>query len=304
MVTVLSRHPTGNILPATSAVEWSLACKLLAATPTVQGLLWMQLEDPRSNWTIQTTENQGVNLYTSSNHSSKKMIPPIFVSFHWGWFFTSMIMGESVKISKPASWHRWSPAWASHHVSVLCPPQVHTLPWKKKRSSRCWLINTHSISYIFQYPKIHNYGQTWIWWHGQILVKPRYTLLFFGQKKKSLRRIRQVALMGRYPPVAAPWWFRFLTFQPPHHLPPWTKQPTNSQTDKRTLKMFGKCPSHFDKNIPPWHLDKDLNLQSKVSNIPSDDSISEIIDILRVALKWLKQNESEPMHGKTPLIIK
>ena len=123
------------------------------------------------------------------------MIPPILVCFHWGWFFTSMIMGESVNrfvllmkpsnpsISKPASWHRWSPAWASHRVCVLCPPQVHTLPWKKKGSSRCWLINTHSISYIFPYPKIHNYGQTWIWWHGQILVKPCYTLLFFGQKK-------------------------------------------------------------------------------------------------------------------------
>ena len=50
--------------------------------------------DPYDSW-LQSLHNWAV--YPSShNHGSGKCVPPILVSFHLGWFSTSMIMGERV----------------------------------------------------------------------------------------------------------------------------------------------------------------------------------------------------------------
>ena len=50
--------------------------------------------NPYDSW-LQSLHNWAV--YPSShNHGSGKWVPPILVSFHLGWFSTSMIMGERV----------------------------------------------------------------------------------------------------------------------------------------------------------------------------------------------------------------
>ena len=56
-----------------------------------------------SGWNWNVTWGRGLRKsYPSShNHGSGKWVPPIFVSFHLGWFSTSMILGERVTHPDP-----------------------------------------------------------------------------------------------------------------------------------------------------------------------------------------------------------
>ncbi len=102
------------------------------------------------------TVNQS-NIYPSShNHGSGKWVPPILVSFHLGWFSTSMIMGGRVKqingiftqleVEHPACcMARWKPSPAVFKVfRGLC--RGFTM------RSVCWVkaSKTHGYVFLFQ----------------------------------------------------------------------------------------------------------------------------------------------------------
>ena len=87
--------------------------------------------------------------YTSShNHGNQKWVPPIWVSFHFGWYSTSMIMGERVSAHaylespKKAGW--WMHGWLSRQIVTWYPLQgsemsgffgkIHLSDEKKKNS--------------------------------------------------------------------------------------------------------------------------------------------------------------------------
>ena len=52
---------------------------------------------------------------SSRNHGSGKWVPPIWVSFHLGWFFTSMIVGERVSLVRRK--YRPQKPWKAYHMA-------------------------------------------------------------------------------------------------------------------------------------------------------------------------------------------
>ena len=68
-----------------------------ASPPALLSSLGLGLKPKNDLYTLMKFIYQHHFMYSSShNHGSGKWVPPILVSFHLGWFSTSMIMGERV----------------------------------------------------------------------------------------------------------------------------------------------------------------------------------------------------------------